>query len=74
MPGDPHQCRVLAARYVALAKRAWRPEVRQVFSEMAETLSRLAAETESDQALYQTISEMELGEPYDALPTALKLR
>jgi hypothetical protein len=41
---------------------------------MAETWSRLAAETESDLALLQTISEMENGEPYDALIDALKLR
>ena len=74
MPGDPHQCRLNAARYFALAKRAWRPEARRVFTEMAETWNRLAAEMESDQTLFEAISEIELGEPYEALPNALKLR
>ena len=37
MPSDPHQCRIFAARCLALAKRASRPEARQVFTDMAET-------------------------------------
>jgi hypothetical protein len=48
--------------------------VRQDFIELAETWKRLAAETESDQALFRAISQMDLGEPYEALPFALKLR
>jgi hypothetical protein len=39
---------------------------------MAETWNRLA--TESDQTLFLSISEMELGEPDDAPPNPLKLR
>ena len=74
MPADPRRCRFYAARCFALAKSAREPKARQVFSEMAETWNRLAAETESDQTLFQSISEMELGEPDDALPTPLKLR
>jgi hypothetical protein len=74
MSGDPLRCRMYAARYLRLANRAWRPEVRQVFIEMAATWTRLAAETESDQNLLKAISEIELGEPYDVLPNALKLR
>lgn len=31
-------------------------------------MTRLAAETESDQNLLKAVSEIELGEPYDALP------
>ena len=73
MPGDPHQCRLYAERCLALAQRAWRPEVRQAFTELADTWSRLAAETESDLALFRALSEMELGEPYEALPFALNL-
>lgn len=73
MPGDPYQCREYAARYSALAKRAWRPEVRQVFTELAETWTKLAAEIEADQQLLGTLSEIEHGEPYEALPHALKL-
>ena len=74
MPGDPRQCRLNAARCLALAKRVRKPEAAQVFTEMAEVWNRLAAETECDQTLVQAISEMELGEPYDALPNALRLR
>ena len=74
MPSDPDRCRLYAARCLALAERTWRPEVRQDFIELAETWKRLAAETESDQALFRAISQMDLGEPYEALPFALKLR
>ena len=74
MPADPRRCRLYAARCFALAKRAREPKARQVFSEMAETWNRMAAEAESDQTLFQSISEMELGEPDDALPIPLKLR
>ena len=68
MAGDPHQCRLNAARCLALAQRAWRPDAREAFTDLAETWKKLAAETESDQALLSAISEMELGEPYEALP------
>jgi len=74
MPGDPRQCRLYASRCLALAKRSRNPEARQAFTEMAKTWNRLAAEMEADQTLFQAISEMELDEPYDALPNALKLR
>jgi ABC-type nitrate/sulfonate/bicarbonate transport system substrate-binding protein len=71
--GDPYQCRLNAAHCLALSRRAWRPEVRQAFSDLAKTWNRLAAETESDQALYRAISEIEFGEPYEELPRALHL-
>ena len=74
MPGDPYQCRQYAARYSALAKRAWRPEVRQAFTELAETWTKLAAEIEADQPLLGALLEIDPGEPYEALPRALKLR
>ena len=74
MPGDPYQCRLNAARCLALAKRARRPEVRQSFTALAETWRKLAAEVESDEALLRAISELEFGEPYEALPFALNLR
>jgi hypothetical protein len=51
-----------------LAKRAWRADVRLRLTELAETWNRLAAEIESDEALFQAISEIELGKPYEALP------
>ena len=74
MPGDSRQCRLNAPRCLALAKRVRKPEARQVFTEMAETWNQLSPKTECDQTLFQAISEMELGEPYDALPNALRLR
>jgi hypothetical protein len=74
VPGDPYQCRVYAARCSALAKRAWRPDVRQVFIEMAETWNRLAAEIEADQPLLVMLTELYRGEPYDDLLRALNLR
>ena len=74
MPGDPEECRSNAARCLALSERAWKPEARQAFIELAATWRKLAAETESDEALFRAICEMDLIEPYEALPRALKLR
>ena len=74
MPGDPHQCRLYAGRCFALAKRARKRDARQVFTEMAETWNRLAAEFEADQTLFKALSEIELGGPDDDRPNALKLR
>ena len=73
MPGNADQCRIDAARFKALSKRAWRPEVRQTFQELGEICSRLAAEIDADEHLYSTLCEMELGEPQDALPRALNI-
>ena len=73
MPGNPEQCRLNAARCLKLAKRARRPEMRETFTALADTWTRLAAEHESDEALLRTISELEFSEPYEALPQALKL-
>ena len=73
LPGDPHQCRLNAAHCLALSQRAWRPEVSQAFSDLAEMWGRLSAETEADQALYRALCEIELGEPCEALPRALNL-
>jgi hypothetical protein len=60
MPGDPHQCRRNAARCLALAQRARKPETRQNFTLMAETWEKLAAESQSDQALLAALHELEL--------------
>jgi hypothetical protein len=73
MPGDPQACREFAERCLALSERAWRSDVRETFAEMAQLWKRLAAEHESDQALFNTLSELEFNEPYYALPLALKL-
>jgi hypothetical protein len=74
LAGDAHFCRMNAARCKALSKRAWRPEVSQSFSELAEIWNRLAAETEADDTLYRALAEIEFGEPYETLPRALNLR
>ena len=73
MPGDPHQCRRNAARCLALAQRARNPAMRANFAAMADTWTKLAAETESDQSLLAALAELELGEPYYAVPLALSL-
>jgi hypothetical protein len=73
MPGNPEQCRLNAARCLKLAKRARRPEMRETFTALADTWTRLAAEHEFDEALLRTISELKFSEPYEALPLALKL-
>jgi hypothetical protein len=65
MPGNLHQCRLNAARCLALARRARRPEPQEAFA--------LAAETEADDALLRAVSNMEFGEPSEALPLALGL-
>jgi hypothetical protein len=74
LPGNAHLCRMKARICKALARRAWRPEVSQSYSELAEIWNRLAAETEADNTLYRALAEIELGEPYEVLPLALNLR
>jgi hypothetical protein len=75
MPGDPHQCRLNAARCLALARRSRRPrpEAMETFAAMAVTWKQLAAEMEADDALLRVFSQMEFGEPSEALPLALGL-
>src|SRR5262249_221688 len=73
MPGNPEQCRLNAARCLKLAKRARRPEMRETFTALADTWTRLAAERESDEAILCAISELEFTEPYEPLPPAFKL-
>jgi hypothetical protein len=73
MPGDPRRCRLNAAGCLMLARRAKRPEAQEAFAAMALTWKQLAAETEADDALLRVFSEMEFGEPSQALPLALGL-
>ena len=63
MPGDPEQCRLNAVHYLKLAERAKDPARRQNVAALAETWTKLAAETEFDLALLHTLSELELDEP-----------
>ena len=74
MPGDPAQCRLYAARYLELSKRADDPARRQSLAALAETWTKLAAELESDQALLNALSEITVDEPFYAVPDALNLR
>jgi hypothetical protein len=73
MPGDPKQCRLNARRCSEMAARARTQAMRANLAIMAELWTKLAAETESDQTLLSALSELELGEPYEALPLALNL-
>jgi hypothetical protein len=61
MPGNPHECRLNATRFLRLAKGASGPEVRQDLTDLAEIWTKLAAEIESDNGLLRD------------LPRALKL-
>ena len=74
MPGDPAKCRLNAARYSELSKRAKDPARRERLVALAETWTRLAAELEADQALLNTLSELQFDEPFYAVPEALNLR
>ena len=74
MPGDPEQCRLNAAPCLQLSERAKDPARRQNLAALAETWTKLAAESESDQALLRTLSELEFDEPFYAVPEALNLR
>jgi hypothetical protein len=73
MPGDPEQCRLNASRCLALAARAKTEAMRANLAIMAGLWAQLAAETEFDQMLLSALSQLELGEPYEALPFALNL-
>ena len=74
MPGDPAKCRLNAARYSELSKRAQDPARRERLVALAETWTRLAAELEADQALLNALSELQFDEPFYAVPEALNLR
>ena len=74
MPGDPAQCRLQAARYLELSKRAKNRARRANLAALAKMWTKLAAELESEQALLNTLSEINLDEPFDAVPEALNLR
>ena len=74
MPGDPAQCRSYAARYLKLSERAEDPARRQSLAALAQMWLNLAAELESDQALLNALSEIDVDEPFDAVPEALNPR
>ena len=50
------------------------PARRQRLASLAQTWTKLAAELESDQALLNALSEINIDEPFYALPEALNLR
>ncbi len=74
MPGDPAQCRLYAARYLELSKRAKNPARRQILAALAKLWTKLAAEYEADQPLLNALSEINFDEPFYAVPKALNLR
>jgi hypothetical protein len=78
MPGNPRECHLNAARCSELSDTAATPELRQAFIAAAEVWRELAAELEADQALLDTLTELDFtpqpsepqpSEPYEALPT-----
>jgi hypothetical protein len=74
MLGDPTKCHFNAMRCMKLAARARTAAMRVNLVTMAELWNKLAAETEFDQALLATLSQLEPVEPYEALPRALNLQ
>ena len=74
MPGDPAKCRLYAARYLELSKRAKNPARRQNLAALAKLWTKLAAEYEADQPLLNALSEINFDEPFYAVPEALNLR
>jgi hypothetical protein len=57
-----------------LSKRTKSLERRESLAALAETWTKLAAETEFDQALLRTLSELEVDGAFYAVPDALNLR
>jgi hypothetical protein len=74
MPGDPAKCRLNAVRFLKLCELAKDPARRKKLAALAETWAKLAAELESDQALLNALSQLELDEPFYDVPKALNLR
>ena len=76
MPGDPQSSLSLnAARYLELSKRAKNRTRRANLAAHRQRCGRkLAAEFEADQPLLNTLSELELDQPFYAVPEALNLR
>ena len=74
MPGDPQQCRLNAARYLELSKRAKNRVRRANLAALAKLWTKLAAEFEADQPLLNALSEISFDEPFYAVPEALNLR
>ena len=72
MPANPHQCRLYASRFFALAKnaRSRRRDKSSPSRDVEPTRRRGGIRSNAVQA----ISERELGGPDDDLPHALKLR
>jgi hypothetical protein len=57
-----------------LSERAKDPARRQRLAVLAQTWIKLAAELESDQALLNALTEINVDEPFYAVPEALNLR
>ena len=74
MPGNPEQCRLNAARYLELSQRAKNRTRRANLAALAKMWAKLAAELEADQPLLNALSEINLDEPFYAVPEALNLR
>lgn len=68
-----HQCHLNAERCLRLAKRARRSAMRENLMALAEAWTKLAAQLESDEALLDALSKLEINEPMDDLVVALKL-
>ena len=59
MPGDPQRCRERALKYQYLANEASTPQSKQMFLDLSQTWSRLAAELDDTNAFLRSLSAME---------------
>ena len=68
MPGDPKECRAHAVRCKELAEAAPTPDVRQHFTQIADSWIRLAVELETAERFIQAMEAIEanpeLAPPY----------
>jgi hypothetical protein len=60
MPGDPRTCRQHALACMLLAKEATTAQSKQLFHDLAQSWSRLAAELQDAQSLLVALDSMEL--------------
>ena len=74
MPGDPAQCRLYAARYLELSKRA--KELREAPKprRLGKAVDKTSCRVEADQPLLNALSEINFDEPFYAVPEALNLQ
>ena len=65
MSGDPQRCRERALKYQYLANEASTPQSKQMFLDLSQTWSRLAAELDDTNTFLRSLSAMEFEDVRD---------